>query len=41
METITQDLLLRDRHGFRSLPIVSVVVPFWGYPFRILNIRLV
>ena len=23
------------------LPIVSIVVPFWGLPFRILNIELV
>ena len=25
----------------RLLPIVSIVVPFWGYHFRILNIELV
>ena len=25
---------------FRNLPIVSIVVPFWGYFFRILNIKL-
>ena len=23
------------------MPIVSIVVPFWGYPFRILNTKLV
>ena len=27
--------------GFWGLPIVSIVVPFWGYLFRILNIKLV
>ena len=25
----------------RILPIVSIVVPFWGLPFRILNVELV
>ena len=39
--------LLVGYHGepklnlFHNIPIVSIVVPFWGVPYRILNIYLV
>ena len=33
--------LLLPAIGLYNLPIVSIVVPFWGYLFRILNIKLV
>ena len=29
------------RFSVLLIPIVSIVVPFWGLPFRILNIELV
>ena len=34
-------LLAASGVGFCGLPIVSIVVPFWGYLFRILNIEWV